>query len=523
MIIEIDVKEKWEIGESLTPAGTLYFGPLDEHEFSFSGEWTTYHPTNPQLRAAVEKQWEKLRPLADDECWGNLGRRIKLRMCRGEVEWSPEENGKFSRWYPVTSQCCEQICTAAEAFKARELAKREAAWKVEWSPGQECALIIGPKIIETFTYLGGEWSQSAKDCIPVSVRRRSEELWERKRPLAGNEIRSLSGAVLELYRTEQDGDESLVYAKRSQNIHIFQVGVSDFEYFEPGTEEKVRVYYEANRPLKSNEWRGPVGGKEILASFKWIENEAVAFAGVSPLTAWSERQDRALHRDYDQVHAALRAWACKPENLPHHIAIVDGRPYVMKDDEFRLCGGEVSKCRVVIGTLVNAAPGQRERVEKWRTSHASKPLGENELERLGGTRSAYDSAGVHPDGMPFIVNRISGARTWGWYLNGGFSEMTHGSVDRAKRIFARLYKFRDDEGVDAQTGKLRTMAINEARHPETGEIVRLRVIDSVPRRFGCSEFSCSILDTYSLTPEHARCIAYRDHVLKLEKELEALK
>jgi hypothetical protein len=260
-----------------------------------------------------------------------------------------------------------------------------------------------------------------------------------------------------------------------------------------------------------------------LVSFRWIENEAVAFAGVSPLTAWSERQDRALRRDYDQVHAALRAWSSKPENLPNHIAIVEGKPYVMKEDEARGHIGDVCKCQLWTGDLNNyhLRPGQRERIEKWRAIQ-SKPLGENELERLDGTRESIKAVYVTDGGTPCVCDNYP------WVSNTNLAKsFVPGSIDRAKRIFARLYTFRDDEGVDATTGKLRTMAINEARHPETGEILKLCVMSSMGERsFGVSDPWCAVWEGskyYGPSPFLARCIAYRDHVLKLEKELEELK
>ncbi len=401
-------------------------------------------------------------------------------------------------------RCCEDdtVCEvrrnksyrAAEAFKAREMAKREAS-----------------------------------------------------RPLADNEIRHVDGTVFELYRAERDGE---VYAKRPHRIYIFKIGVSNFEDFEPGTGERVRAYYEASRPLKSNEWRGVVNGHERLAAFKWVDCEAQAWTVEGGFeTYWGAHYSKSCNDGFRELHAALREWASKPENLPHHIAIVDGRPYVMKEDEFRLCGGEVSKCRVVIGTLVNAAPGQRERVEKWRASQGKvyltvaernarldppvyvsekKPLGENELERLDGTREIVTTEAIRARVLrePLLFSERGELYPWSKYtrLNDSF---VPGSVDRAKRIFARLYQFRDDEGVDAETGKLRTMAINEARHPETGEIVRLCVISSRGERsFGVSDPWCAVWEDHCYdgsSPFLTRCIAYRDHVLKLEKELEGLK
>ena len=240
----------------------------------------------------------------------------------------------------------------------------------------------------------------------------------------------------------------------------------------------------------------------------------------------------------------------------------------MADDEFRLCDGEVRKCSLVTGTLVNAAPGQRERVEKWRASkekkeappfdpvgpgkvyqwkdveitisglvvgkaenvicefkHKPQPLGENELERLDGTRESIKAVCVY-GWTPCVCDNYP------WEPNTNLAKsFVPGSVDRAKRIFARLYEFRDDEGVDPSTGKLRTMAINEARNPETGEIVRLTSWTDrwSGRRFGHEMNAVGAGEVPSISKGAkwerfvARCIAYRDHVLKLEKELEELK
>jgi hypothetical protein len=153
---------------------------------------------------------------------------------------------------------------------------------------------------------------------------------------------------------------------------------------------------------------------------------------------------------------------------------------------------------------------------------SSKPLGENELERLDGTREMAHVV-YAPGGIPCVCDNYPWHPTTN--LERGF---VLGSSDRAKRIFSRLYKFRDDEGVDVTTGKLRTMAINEARHPETGEIVRLThwvENGGTCRRFGNLQSKWSVAEHHrdGLAPIHYRCIAYRDHVLALEKQLAELK
>ena len=55
MIVEIDVKEKWEIRDTLNSDNEgpyLGFQSLDGARYGFRGTWLSAHPTNPQLLAA---------------------------------------------------------------------------------------------------------------------------------------------------------------------------------------------------------------------------------------------------------------------------------------------------------------------------------------------------------------------------------------------------------------------------------------------------------------------------------------
>ena len=480
MIVEIDVKEKWEIDDALDKDGDLPFRKRDERLYYFRGEWLSIFPTNPKLRAAVEKQWEKLRP-KDDE-WKSPEARYtwQFKMFGDDVKMRVIPDGVF------VDPVADSLIAAAEAFKRRELAKREA-----------------------------------------------------NRPLSNNEIRHVNGTVFELYRAEQDGE---VYAKRPHNIYIFKIGVSRFGGFEPGTEEKVRVYCESNRPLKANEWRGVVGEwGEVTAAFRWGEVKSGLVSNLGKPCVFAEATNPnvtqyaaiydgcSIRPGLESIATAMIKWASKPENLPSHIAIVDGRPYVMRDDEARDVMGAARHCVYWPPVLDGCpfAPGQRERVEKWRASQGANPIGENELERLNGTRESIMGAKAHDwDDIPTlsVPGVFDAFHPWAKYTELRTS-FVPGSVDRAKRIFARLYQFCDDEGVDATTGKLRTMAINEARHPETGEIVRLREWSGIGGRcFGNNNLGIAVIDNkFTESPLLARCIAYRDHVLKLEKELEELK
>lgn len=122
MIVEIEVKEKWEIGEKPDAGGFLQLRRLgDTGWYSYAGYWAQHLPTNPQLRAAVERQWNRLRPLADDEWRGPNGNVLQFRMVGDRVELRVLPGGGFVRLIPGADPA---LVTAAEAFKARELAKR---------------------------------------------------------------------------------------------------------------------------------------------------------------------------------------------------------------------------------------------------------------------------------------------------------------------------------------------------------------------------------------------------------------
>lgn len=80
MKIEIEVTEKqvWAISDELdATAGLLHFFTPCGRVYIYRGEWTSELPQIPELRKAVEAQWNKLKPLADDEILID-GRRYKM-------------------------------------------------------------------------------------------------------------------------------------------------------------------------------------------------------------------------------------------------------------------------------------------------------------------------------------------------------------------------------------------------------------------------------------------------------------
>lgn len=98
MEIEIETTEKWWIGDELNINNSLSF-ENGSRLFWFAGEWRSAHPTNPQLRAAVEKQWNKLRPLKENEWRDGSGVVCEFRIREGIPEWhSLESNSRFC-WF----------------------------------------------------------------------------------------------------------------------------------------------------------------------------------------------------------------------------------------------------------------------------------------------------------------------------------------------------------------------------------------------------------------------------------------
>lgn len=93
-------------------------------------------------------------------------------------------------------------------------------------------------------------------------------------------------------------------------------------------------------------------------------------------------RDTPLRDTDNEIRKALVAWASKPENLPHDVAIVNGIPYRMKDDEARTSRGVVSRIADDWKSFpldrYDWQPGQRERIEKWRASQP-KPLADDEV------------------------------------------------------------------------------------------------------------------------------------------------
>lgn len=353
------------------------------------------------------------------------------------------------------------------------------------------------------------------------------EHWPRFAPLREDEFGSKCGERFTMKTARVEDGDPTVETEGGRRFMVFNWPGN----WRDDTEERVLSWWLANWQRPADEWfdretkrvrklrddEGVTDDGELL-KFIWSGTRAVAIDSHEfGQFVWPPVMIQGGSRE---LAARLESWA--RANLPAHLAIVDGRVVEMADDEARVSLGLVSKCSH--WTLPNLdsyswAPGQRERVEKWRAGQV-KPLGENEIVWSDGPRLTYTQA-VNSNGVPTLNREGGRLLPWGGLLSKDTS-------DRAKRIFARLYKFRDDEGVDATTGKLRTMAINEARHPETGEIVRLRDIPcpGLLRAFGNTELNHCVWAGKQYNnpiPFDARCIAYRDHVLKLEKELEELK
>jgi hypothetical protein len=194
--------------------------------------------------------------------------------------------------------------------------------------------------------------------------------------------------------------------------------------------------------------------------------------------------------DDGPLRKALIAWASEPENLPHDVAIKDGIPYLMKDTEARLLDihpfdftqwGDVKHLAF--------APGQRERVEKWRASQAKK----------GKTGKVYLNGVLVGEAT---ITNMSFEKPLPPVLPRGFSGAMTGSFDGSGVVYC--------------------LGIDEAILPGTTRIVKLKSFFAHgQRQFGYDATNCvSLTGTNTATGQWKtffdRCIAYREHVLERE-------
>lgn len=194
-------------------------------------------------------------------------------------------------------------------------------------------------------------------------------------------------------KIDKDAPEAVQRKLRISVLDGFTAGSGSvsvsFSYTFPIDQPKPDVTYGAYarvpvtpKPLAPNEWRDRQGK---VHSFQWANGGAFSERTEFPHSREYYRHDPPRIED-NEVRKALIAWASKPENLPHDVAIVNGIPYLMKDDEARTSWGVVSRIADDWKSFpldhYDWSPGQRERVEKWRASQP-KPLADDEVSYAG--------------------------------------------------------------------------------------------------------------------------------------------
>lgn len=242
-----------------------------------------------------------------------------------------------------------------------------------------------------------------------------------------------------------------------------------------------RLTVAERKPLAPNEWRGDVDGREKLITFSWYGNEANATSADHVLeTYWAAGKPRASSRGFDAVHAALRAWASKPENLPHDVAIVNGVPYLMKDDEARTSLGRVSNIaddwKSFPLDCYDWQPGQRERVEKWRASQEKKTR----------TIPSVDVVVTH-DGMDLFSGTVI-EYSVNQDINGGPAKMSLSAIEKPKasqpkpladdevEIAGKTDRLCSTPFVDGgrNSGFVYVLTVRSALHPIAGALCSLK-------------------------------------------------